>query len=164
MQLQDQDIRLLQACYDTYWDSKGQVACLLRGAQRRLTENKTGSLSELLDVNSAHIQQVLRDLQRGTQHGQLVYSSSEQDQHLSPDSFVRHEQPLLPQYLTSLHAFRPPNGGSSSDPGAALVLSHPSGVQAGQNTGGNGAATHGDGTGETLPPEDAIRQHAPYLP
>jgi hypothetical protein len=140
VQLHQQDIPLLRACYYTYCHPQGQVACLLRRAQRFLTENMAGSLSEVLDANSAHMTQVILDLLRGTQNGRLIFSIIPDPGHLTLESLVYNEQPLFPPPLTSPHAFRPPSGapaprGSSPDSGAALVLSLPSGVQAGQNAG-----------------------------
>jgi hypothetical protein len=168
-QLHDEDIRLLKAYYDTYWDPEGQVACLLRRAQRFLTENIAGNLSDVLDRESAHMTQVIGDLLRGAQNGRLIFSSIPDPGHLTLESLIHNEQPLFPPPLTSPHAFRPPSGapaprGSSPDSGAALVLSHPSGVQTGQNAGGNRAVTQGDGREETLSPEDIIKGNAPFLP
>ena len=88
VQLHQQDIPLLRACYYTYCHPEGQVACLLRRAQRFLTENMAGSLSEVLDANSAHMTQVILDLLRGTQNGRLIFSIIPDPGHLTLESLV----------------------------------------------------------------------------
>ena len=82
---------------------------------------------------------------RGTQPGQLIFSSSEQCERLSPGSPVRHEQPLLPRFPTSSPCPRSRRSGAADPPRSdARHSSARSGAPSGRPTlPGRAAATQG---------------------